>query len=78
MWPVGLGCCVQEKLHIFIFKHAEEQVWSEVYWPGQNSYLAKRSWNTGLIASGENCFNDRTVGEGLTNQDKTTITIVST
>ncbi len=29
MWPAGFGCGVQEKLHIFIFKHAGEQVWSE-------------------------------------------------
>lgn len=76
MWPAGLGCGVQEKLHIFIFKHAGEQVWSEACRLGQNSYLAKRSWNTELIASGESRFNDRAVGERLClmKQDNTTIT----
>lgn len=62
MWPARLGHGVQEKLHIFIFKHAGEQVWSEACRLGQNSYLAKRSWNTELIASGEGSFNDRAVG----------------
>jgi len=76
MWPTGLDRGVQEKLHIFIFKHAGEQVWSEACRLGQNSYLAKRSWNTELIASGESRFNDRAVGErlGLMKQDNTTIT----
>lgn len=76
MWPAGLGCGVQEKLHIFIFKHAGEQVWSEACRLGQNSYLAKRSWNTELIASGESSFNDSAVGERLClmKQDNTTIT----